>query len=76
MRRHAGVQGGGLHVVVDEPRARKEPSDAAPLAWPEDPAAVPYLDAQGELVLPTNCPTRFRWWAGGQGIAQTLKEVR
>ena len=33
-RRHAGAQGGRLHVVVDEPRQRDEEADLIPLTWP------------------------------------------
>ncbi|MBI3937163.1 MAG: hypothetical protein HY323_09315 [Betaproteobacteria bacterium] len=76
MRRHAGVRAGGtLHVLVDEPRRREEGRDLAPLTWPENPEARPYLDAHGEVVIPLDTPWKFRWWAGGQSVQQTRKEL-
>ena len=74
-RRHAGAQGGRLHVVVDEPRQRDEEADLIPLTWPEDPTVRPYLDGQGALVLPINCEKRLRWWAGGQSVERTRAEI-
>jgi hypothetical protein len=35
----------------------------------------PYLNALGELIIPFNADPRYRWWAGGQSIAQTLLEL-
>ena len=75
MRRHAGTAGGELHIHVGERRDADEVEAGRPLTWPGDPAARPFLDQQGALVLPTNCPARFRWWQGGQGLAATLKEL-
>ena len=42
---------------------------------PVDPTALPFLDAQGEVVIPLNAPRKYRWWAGGQSVAQTLREL-
>ncbi|SRR6266496_52571 len=41
----------------------------------EDPKALPYLDATGELRIPFNCPKKYRWWQGGQTISETLAEL-
>jgi len=35
----------------------------------------PFLDAEGDLVIPSNCDPRYQWWAGGQSISDTLKEL-
>jgi len=34
-----------------------------------------YLNAHSELVIQRNAPMRYRWWAGGQSIADTLVEL-
>ena len=73
MRRHAGSAGGLLHIHVGERRDADEAAAGRPLTWPGDPAARPFLDAQGNLVLPTNAPKRFRYWQGGQSLAETMK---
>jgi len=72
VRRHIGKAGGPCHIHVGEQREDEEPDAGRPLTWPGDPKALPYLDAQGELVLPTNAPKRFRWWQGGQSVEQTI----
>jgi len=35
----------------------------------------PYISDLGELIIPFNADPRYRWWAGGQSIAQTLIEL-
>ena len=76
MTRHPGRAGGLLHLHVSEPREQDELDMGKPLTWPGDPKAMPYLDAQRELVLPTNAPKRFRWWTrGGQSVEQTMREL-
>ena len=35
----------------------------------------PYLTPTGELIIPCDCDPRYRWWAGGQSIAETLAEL-
>lgn len=37
--------------------------------------AKPYLNARGELIIPCDCDARYRYWAGGQSIAATLREL-
>ena len=76
MTRHPGRAGGSLHLVTSEPRPADDTDFGRPLTWPGDPKALPYLDVQGELVLPTNCPRRFRWWQlGGQSLQQTITDL-
>ena len=75
MRRHAGAAGGVLHIHVGEQRNQDAEDPGRPLTWPADPKALPSLDAQGGLVLPTNAPKRFRWWAGGQSVERTMRDL-
>ena len=76
MRRHAGVPAGGrLHIATDQPRNPDAWDFGPPLDWTEDPMALPSLDGQGNLVLPINCQKRFRWWAGGQSVRQTMADL-
>ena len=35
----------------------------------------PYLNQYEQLVIPMNCPTRYKWWTGGQSVAATLQEL-
>ena len=39
------------------------------------PKPKPYLDAQGVLVIPFNSDPRYHWWAGGQHVLETLREL-
>ncbi|MGE0821765.1 MAG: hypothetical protein AB7G75_34075 [Candidatus Binatia bacterium] len=36
---------------------------------------APHINTRGELIIPSNCDSRYRWWAGGQSVAQTLAEL-
>jgi len=36
---------------------------------------MPYFDRNGDVVIPYNCPPRYRWWQGGQTIAETRAEL-
>ncbi len=35
----------------------------------------PYLKDGNELVIPFTAPKKYRWWAGGQKVKDTLKEL-
>lgn len=35
----------------------------------------PYLDSEGDLVIPFDSDSRYHWWAGGQSIEETIKEI-
>lgn len=35
----------------------------------------PYLNKWGDLVIPYNSDSKYWWWAGGQSIGETLKEL-
>src|SRR5215475_4509207 len=36
---------------------------------------APYIDAAGVLVIPFDCPEKYRWWNGGQTVLETLTEL-
>ena len=77
MRRPPGsLAGGEIHIHVSEPRKPASEVDYGdPLTWAEDPEARPWLDRRGHLVIPMNCPMRWRWWHGGQSVSQTMREL-
>jgi hypothetical protein len=35
----------------------------------------PHINARGELIIPFNADPRYHWWAGGQSIRETLREL-
>ena len=37
---------------------------------------LPYLTADGTLVIPFDSPERYHWWRGGQSVAETMQEVK
>jgi hypothetical protein len=39
-------------------------------------ANKPYIDRYGVLVIPFNSEPKYHWWAGGQTILETLRELR
>ena len=43
----------------------------------EGPFKPPYIDEQGELIIPFDSDPRFHWWRPyGQSVAVTLREMR
>jgi len=40
-----------------------------------DVLTKPHLTARGELIIPFFCAPRYRWWADGQGLYATLREL-
>lgn len=40
-----------------------------------NPASLPYIDNRGRLVIPFGCPPKYRYWAGGQSVRDTLEEI-
>lgn len=36
---------------------------------------MPFLKDDCELVIPLTAPDKYRWWAGGQSIFETLLEL-
>ena len=60
--------------VLDLPKDKAAVLIAAEIAEPVD-LPRPYLDKAGELVIPCNTSARYKWWAGGQAAADTLREL-
>ena len=40
-----------------------------------DVEPMPYLTNRNTVVIPCLCPLKYRWWAGGQSIEDTIKEL-
>jgi hypothetical protein len=40
-----------------------------------NPDSLPYVDNRGRLVIPFDCPPKYRYWSGGQSVKETLKEL-
>jgi hypothetical protein len=39
------------------------------------PRPLPYLDESGDLVIPFNSDPHYHWWAGGQSVEETMREI-
>jgi hypothetical protein len=37
---------------------------------------LPFLMADGTVVIPFNSPERYHWWKGGQSVRQTVAELK
>ena len=37
--------------------------------------AKPYINHRGELIIPFDGDPKYHWWAGGQSVAATLREL-
>lgn len=40
-----------------------------------EPVPMPFLDADGVLHIPFESDAKYHWWAGGQEIYDTLREL-
>lgn len=54
----------------------REPGTMAGSFPPLCSSNLPHIDSKGSLRIPFNCPKKYRWWDGGQSIAETLAELR
>ena len=41
----------------------------------ESTEKMPYLTENGELIISSNAPVKYKWWAGGQSVKETLEEL-
>ncbi|MFT5729258.1 MAG: hypothetical protein ACI8PB_005452 [Desulforhopalus sp.] len=41
----------------------------------ESAEQMPYLKENGELIITSNAPAKYKWWAGGQSVKETLEEL-
>ena len=35
---------------------------------------MPYIKNGSELIIPGNCPAKYKWWKDGQSVFETLLE--
>lgn len=47
----------------------------APVSVIKEKRDKPFIDSDGGLVIPFECDMKYHWWAGGQGVEETLKEI-
>lgn len=40
------------------------------------PLKMPYFESDGDLVIPFDSDQKYHWWAGGQSISETIKELK
>lgn len=67
-------------VTLDLPEEKAAPLIQAGIAKTAEaigynPAALPFVDDRGRLVVPFDCPPKYRYWANGQSIKETLQEL-
>ena len=68
---------GKPELAAEERGERQEQAAEQPVAGRQG-QGKPYLVNRGrelELVIPCDCAPRYRYWAGGQSLAQTLAEL-
>lgn len=41
----------------------------------ENAETMPYLTENGELIISSDAPSKYKWWAGGQSVKETLEEL-
>jgi hypothetical protein len=41
----------------------------------EKPEPMPYFGRDGEIVIPFASNKKYHWWAGGQSLSATIKEI-
>lgn len=42
----------------------------------EDVQCLPFLNEHGDLVIPSNSPSQYHWWNGGNSILEILQELK
>lgn len=40
-----------------------------------DNKPLPFINGNDELIIPSNARLMYKWWAGGQSVKLTLKEL-
>lgn len=41
----------------------------------ESTEKMPYLTENGELIISSDAPSKYKWWDGGQSVKETLEEL-
>ena len=62
----------GAVLCNEVPTSRPQTRDTAHL---DIDRVKPYVDSRGELIIPCSVTERYRWWAGGPTVLQTLIEL-
>lgn len=57
-------------------RFRKAWCPAGHVSGWRPPSNQPLIDENGDLVIPLDAEAKYRWWQGGQSVADTLRELR
>lgn len=55
---------------------KRNKTEVMQLLEAEQVKTKPYLDAEGDLVIPWNSDPKYHWWNGGQSISETLRELK
>ncbi len=56
-------------------KLKKQKAEIISLLQKQNRYNKPYIDMNGDLIIPLDCEPRFKWWAGGQSIYKTLLEL-
>jgi len=54
---------------------RRRKGEVLRLLTPQSASPRPYLNQRGELIIPFDSNPRYHYWAGGQSIAATMREL-
>ena len=54
---------------------RQEIIDLLLAGQEKKPQPLPYLKNESELIIPMDAPDKYKWWAGGQSVLDTLLEL-
>jgi hypothetical protein len=41
----------------------------------ESTGQIPYLTENGELIISSDAPSKYKWWDSGQSVKETLEEL-
>lgn len=59
-------------ALLDALRERKNEV----IAYLKEAMPKPFLEMDGGLVIPFESEPHYHWWKGGQGVKETIEEVR
>ena len=55
---------------------RRNKAEAIEMLEADQTRPKPFLDSEGDLVIPYNSDPRYWWWHGGQSISETIRELK
>lgn len=59
-------------ALLDALRERK----GEVIAYLKDAMPKPFLEPDGDLVIPFGSDSRYHWWNGGQSVKDTIEELK